>query len=536
MDCEELLNWFDLHFHPSTFHGRLQIGYRKKNSAALLPLVTHERDEMADFLSKMFIRRDYDYYITANCVSGVERRKESLFSFHNIVIDVDCHVGEPPSDDVLDGIFWRFKRDLGDLIPLPTSVVFTGRGLQFWWALEPLHVKCKYYYDLARNALIEVLELFLSCHYGPLEEDFSVFQVDKGASTNDVGYFRLPFSYHSKVGKRVNYAFFPEKKIHILQDLVSWAKGIIEVKEELTEIMACFSDLDEQNVLEPNDAVVGESCEKINVLEASGNISDELDVKINATEAGKEISSNMEHYSGVAVEDQEFVKNFRSNDVFLLKNIETLAFFRLRQIVMLRHLRQEILQAETRNNLNFMLYNTLLPVLGHEESWKRLSSFNQGFRIPMEKKEMEAVIVSAKQKGGYRYSNEKMIKFLEISQEEQEKIGLFMGKAEKICRYSKNPSRDASRALQKSQQVAQVQKYAKNGKNRKEIALLTGLSAPTVRKILEEFDNKDVKKERALMWLQQGKSTKETAMMCGISVRTVQRLQKEFHQSLVATK
>lgn len=463
---KELLAWFDVHFHPSSFHGRIQLGYRKKNSTALLPLITNETKMVRDFIKDMYFRSDYDYYITANAVSGVKRRAEGLFSFHNIVIDLDCHCDFPEGSSgiggndglqrLLEEFLWRFRRDKPESMPFPTSIVRTGRGIQLWWALVPLHAKCKPYYDEVREGFMNVIQQIL-CEYSGkfiLSEDLSVLSLDSSASSNDVGYYRLPGTVNTKVGRMVEVDV--SKEIFVLQDLVKSVKS--------------------WNKVDP------------------------------------------------VILDQKLIRDFGQNEVFLLKNIETLAFFRVRQLILLRKIRNKDIHLETRNNLNFMMYNALLPALGEEESWNRLLRFNEEFKEPMSMEELEGVIISARDKGGYRYTNEKMITFLEVTPEEQENIGLFDGKNQKVVRFSKKPSRDASRALQKSVRDDLIKKLALEGKSVSEIGETAQVSLPTVRKVLGQNQEKKKAKEAAISMLEQGNSTKEVAKISGLSIRTIQRI------------
>lgn len=456
----ELRKWFDLHFAPSDFNGRFQLGYRKKKSSALLPLVTMEQKQMEVFLQDMYVRGDYDYYITANSVSGVKRKTDGLFAFHNIVIDVDCHVdfneGFGMNHFLIEAFLWRFQRD--SMLPPPTSIVKTGRGVQLWWAITPVHQKCKPYLDEVRAVYLEEIQDILN-EYPDLDE----LSVDKTASCNDVGYFRLPCSYNTKVKKKVEIEMMDENAIYVLQDLVSsvkkWKQN--KVKEEATV---------------------------------------------------KEFS------------DQKFKNDFANHEVFVLKNVQTLAFFRIRQLISLRKSRDSAIKEETRNNLNFLVYNALLPAVGEVEAWEKLQAFNNGFKQPMSTKELQAVIVSAKEKGGYKYSNEKIIEFLSISPEEQEKIGLFSPKKKGVVRFSQHPSRDASRALSKEARDKSIQELSKSRMTQKAIALELGISLPTISKVLNTKEIKENQKNLAEKAITQGKTIAEIMEISGLSRSSIKRM------------
>ena len=165
----------------------------------------------------MHVSKSLDYYITANSFNGVERKAESLFGLHNIVVDVDLHTDERLSVkeilefprkkrmsktgsvagngnleyDVFQGnplnIFCqKFFRDVvaGAGAPSPTAIVYTGRGIQLWWHIIPISIKCVTWYQEIQQTLVMAIDAMLQ-DYPELAE----FQIDGGASSNKAGYF-----------------------------------------------------------------------------------------------------------------------------------------------------------------------------------------------------------------------------------------------------------------------------------------------------------------------------------------------------------
>lgn len=460
-----LLTWFDTHFPPSTFHGRFQLGFRKKNSTSLLPLVTFEREQLREFLENMYIRKDYDYYIMANSICGTKRNLNGLFSFYNMVIDLDLHL-DGEIEEILEEFIWRFRRDKPEDMPEPHSIVKTGRGLQLWWSIPPVHMKCKTYFDEVRNHFMYEIEKILKEY-----SVFADFSIDRGASCNDVGYFRLPTSYNTKVKKKAVIQMGEGSVFFTLQELIKRVK-------------------------------------KLKLIDAQD---------MNANRTVQRVFS-----------EEKLTENFLEHDIFILKNITTLSFFRIRQLILLRKLRNCKVSLETRNNFNFLMYNTLRSTMGHEEAWVKLIYFNEGFLQPMTTKELEGVIISAKTIGGYKYTNKKIIEFLDISFQEQELIGLFPGKQESICRYANNPSRNVSRAFEKECRNDNVYKLRTDGKKIFEIAQETGLSTPTISKILNLKSNKKDQKEYAMSLLESGNKLSQVSLLTGLSISTIKRLKGTF--------
>lgn len=193
------------HFPGCAFNGRLQLGCHGQTSVSILPIFTCDYDCFISFLSDFIFFPYVDYYLSVNSVSGVSRHSSDLFSLHNLVIDIDCHDVFSLSlrDFLLDCLSVRFTISLFDTsVPMPTTIVNTGRGLQLWWSIAGISANFKSFYD-------EVLDYYISSLSEVLVDgsldDFSMFQVDVGASKNVVGYFRLPCTMNRKTNTLVTY-------------------------------------------------------------------------------------------------------------------------------------------------------------------------------------------------------------------------------------------------------------------------------------------------------------------------------------------
>lgn len=454
-----LQQWFKTQFSSSAFNGRLQIGYRSQGSSAVLPMFTCERDKLAVFLSEsMVFHPSVDYYITANTVSGVKRRGEQLFSLENIVIDIDCHeepfTREEVLNDKIDRILWLMENNTD--LPAPNTVVRTGRGIQLWWAIVPCHAKCKPYYDEVKdNFILELMSILTET------EELDCFSVDRTASSNPVGYYRIPNTYNTKVNRLVLCEVKEDRKPYVLQELVALVKSWDHHDNDVKTY--------ERTPLAKTEYSVAE--------------------------------------------------------LSLLKNFHTLGFFRSRQLIQLRQIRNRGVGKEERNNFCFLMFNTLLPAFGEEKTMEKLYLFNHGFKVPLTKEEIENVICTAKKKNGYKYSNQKIIEFLNINPEEQEQIGLYGGKFKSLTGISSHPSRKASAGLMKESRNQSIQNLAETGKTIKEIALELGLSPPTVSKVLRTQGGSLAERlqKKIKDMASSGIHSKEIAHHCHCSLRTVQR-------------
>lgn len=208
--------WLDIHYGDTSFNGRVVIGRRTKgggiHTMGVRPLKT-----IRGYVKLIQAVKTADYYITANTVTGIKRRKEDLFGLQNIVIDVDCHDDRTPQavDELVMGFIWRCKRDLwaDGTIPTPNSIVRTGRGIQLWWAIKPCYGGqdygiSLYHHNKIKSTFIAHIERLIDEH----EEELEGLDVDRGASSNPVGYFRLPGSYNTKAKRYTSLAVLHDER------------------------------------------------------------------------------------------------------------------------------------------------------------------------------------------------------------------------------------------------------------------------------------------------------------------------------------
>ena len=228
--------WLDIHFGDTSFNGRVVIGHRKPGSGAIKTVGVRALTEMRPYVKLIQTTAQSDYYITANTVAGRRRRKDELFGLQNIVIDIDCHESVPPQEvsRLSEAFIWRSKRDLWDtgVIPTPNSIVHTGRGIQLWWAIVPCYGgrdydPSRYYHDKIKNNIIDHIKAMLD-EYSELDG----LILDRGASINPVGYFRLPCSYNTSA-KRYGSLEIIHTKRYDQRDLAKLEGVTIEARSEV---------------------------------------------------------------------------------------------------------------------------------------------------------------------------------------------------------------------------------------------------------------------------------------------------------------
>ena len=144
-------------------------------------------------ISFFFPRYENDHYISKNTFFNDKRSNDSLFSFENIVIDIDFHhlFYECIPDKVNHLLY--FLQNCSLEVPIPNSYVYTGRGVQLWYRLKSASYKLEKEYRMVAEDICHRLDDFIS------EKVDFVNCIDYAASTNPAGLVRFPFGKNTKV-------------------------------------------------------------------------------------------------------------------------------------------------------------------------------------------------------------------------------------------------------------------------------------------------------------------------------------------------
>jgi hypothetical protein len=407
--------WLDIHFGDTSFNGRAVIGYRR-NGGGIYTMSARSLTELRPYIKMIHASPRMDYYITANTVSGTSRHQAKLFGLQNIVIDIDCHDGSHHHNvsALVQAFIWRSKRDLfeGGVIPYPNSIVRTGRGVQLWWAIVPCYGQrdvSLYHYNKIKNNFMDHIESMLDEY----QEELDGLNVDRGASSNPVGYFRIPCTYNT----------------------TAKCYGSIEIIHDQRY------DQRELTKLDP--------------------IEDD---------------SESSEQPGIALTE---------SDRFILKNFQSTGSRRVLQLIKLRNLRDNEVGSEMRDHFNFSVYNALRMKCDHREAMVHLRAFNAGFKKPMTDRELANCISTAEKKGGYKYTNQRLIEFLAITPEEQSAIGLLPFRSNRPAR--PNASRDEARKALRDDRDSKILSLAKKGVAQAEIARILGIGKNTVWRVVKRL-------------------------------------------------
>lgn len=202
---QQLMPWLDLHFDVnSAYQGRVFLGHHKSWGTGIYNMSRRNLDELPQFVQEMHVSNRLDYYITPSQFSGVQRNSEGLFALQNIVIDIDCHGAEVETSvpELVEEFIGICARDLwlpGEwgncgCLPMPNSVVKTGRGVQLWWAFDAVSIKLEWMVRRVQQYYVAQIQELLDDNPGRL----AGLSIDRGASSNLAGWFRLPLTWNTQ--------------------------------------------------------------------------------------------------------------------------------------------------------------------------------------------------------------------------------------------------------------------------------------------------------------------------------------------------
>lgn len=183
-----------------------------------------------------------------------------------------------------------------------------------------------------------------------------------------------------------------------------------------------------------------------------------------------------------------------------LYNLYNLYYTRYKDLLSLVKIRNYDVEGY-RENILFLIRYFLTVYSDEEKALKEVLEINNSLKKPLSEKEVinatASAVVGAKEKK-YKYSNDKLIKLLDITSLEQKQMSTIISKSEKYYRNNEKRKKNrrneeglTSRQLAKLNNINNIKKLRKENEkySSKEIALKLKLSDRYVQKLIKEISN-----------------------------------------------
>ena len=224
---KELLN---LMFPKHKFHGNVCFGIKTNDGFRSMGYA--DINDLQEKIERFKFHSNSDYYITANTTKTGERTTDNLFSYNNIVIDIDCHddtISQYTRECYIDELLCRIDRDIYQTgcVPQHNIAVKTGRGVQLWWCIEQTAKNLSWLFNAVTTTMIKHFQNFFNEY-----EMFDLyFNIDNASSKRAVGLYRLPYTYNTTTGTLVEAEIINYERYDI-NDLYNLIEDIKEEREE----------------------------------------------------------------------------------------------------------------------------------------------------------------------------------------------------------------------------------------------------------------------------------------------------------------
>lgn len=319
-----------------------------------------------------------DNYITGNAFKRwtYGRKQINIYTLLNIVVDLDNHGEE--LDDI--AIARAVNVIIDRLDRKPNSIVFTGRGAQFWYSIEPLSYKWLSAYKKLSS------DIFSEVHKAA---DGTALTADKAPSNNTAGLYRIPGSYNTKTNSYGYVRLLHSDKIDTVK---AFGRAALEGEKKAFE--ARTKREKKQNELRANS-----------------------DKKHNLSKEEAKKNPNTKQYTG---------RLFYPEKVNGKADILTVTAARENSIKELIKIRRNQPGTEYRHLIIFYTYSMWSHVLEPASIMEHVNAVNELFREPLDEFNLDA----ARSKRT-KITNKTIIQALEITPEEQARIGLYESSREK---------------------------------------------------------------------------------------------------------
>ena len=310
-----------------------------------------------EVIDNTFIYNYCDYYITQNTYkTPINRTKENLFSYHNIVIDIDDHA-DPSNKNIreAENIITKF---LSEIQLQPSIIHYTGRGLQYWIPIKRANASNKMINSIYDKVVTNLCKLINQ----ELQKNECNIVVDNASSKKSNGLFRLFDTFNSKVGS-------------------------------CSETDTYFDNTKKLSIFEINT--------KLSNLKINQEINQEKTTSRAKTSRAKTSRAKTFRITPT----MPYMRLNKKRVQFITQEIKS---------------QQKAKYDELRNNRLLLYYNAAKQIYSEEDAKAKVKAINEFFRVPLPEKEIDNIIKSVDQYGYLNFSNERFFEFGQLPQEKWE--------------------------------------------------------------------------------------------------------------------
>ena len=148
--------------------------------------------------------KNKNVYISVNTFYTNSSKQEYLHKLNFLFVDIDCHMGETPTEHDLQSLLFYLEEDFfGSKVPVPTMVVSTGRGLHLYWKIKTMsfNSKNKVFWKNVEQGLLKQFSTF----------SFQTFEIDTKVS-NPNRVLRLAGTYNPQAQQFTKIVFCSEEE------------------------------------------------------------------------------------------------------------------------------------------------------------------------------------------------------------------------------------------------------------------------------------------------------------------------------------
>jgi len=183
--------------------------------------------ETTERVGSVKFRQSHDYYISKNSFFADKRTKSALFSYDNIVIDLDVHGWnlsryEKDLDYQINKLIYLLQNEYEGKFPA-FNAVRSGRGCQLWIGLESFSALVEAF----RRRYTAVCDYFCTFLKAVIEDNNLDLEVDYGASTDATRLARIPYTYNQhRYNKRTHKGYITQ-----FEHLTDYRYSLDEIQE-----------------------------------------------------------------------------------------------------------------------------------------------------------------------------------------------------------------------------------------------------------------------------------------------------------------